>query len=104
MAKIHVNLSVDDEIVKDAKEQGINLSEAAEKGLLEQLGKKTVTLVEPTQCSICKNGGRRETATNLRDKRHFSEPTNLTWLYPDEIWLCNKCLRFKVEILKKGKN
>ena len=101
--KRSTHVSVDDEILKDAKDKGINVSDATEKGILNELGKVDVGFIEPKNCSICKVDGRRETVDEVK-KKHFTKNTNLTWLYPDEIWLCNKCLRFKVNQVKKGKN
>ncbi len=110
MTKKSVMVTIDEEIIRSAKEKGINVSESAEKGIFEKIGKMSVTFDEPTECDLCHVKGKRETVEDLEangehaEGKHFSKDTNLVWLYPDEKWLCNKCLKVKCNEVAEGKN
>ena len=102
MAKVHTTISVDADIMKTAKESIINISDAAEKGIKERLKIKDVQIYEPEvlKCQFCGKIGKKETAEDIKRDGHFSSPDRLTWLWPDERWICNSCLRFEIRKVK----
>lgn len=79
MVKKPTTLTIDHEVIEKAKTMGINLSATAERAIRERSGIKEVeinTTIE--ECEFC----------NYKDRK-------LTWLWPDERWICNKCLYLK---------
>ena len=42
---------------------------------------------EVLKCRDCGKIGEKETAENVNKDKNA-----LTWLYPDEVWICNRCL------------
>jgi len=90
MVKRHTTLNIDDELMIKAKEKGVNVSEAAEQAILDKLGEVTVVIKNSEGiCDFCGKSGEMATRDDL---------TGLTWLYPDERWICEDCL------IKKGKH
>ena len=84
--KRNTTLSIEEDIVNKAKSKNINLSLVAEHALKDALGIVEVdTSIE--KCEFC--GKEMEIATS-KDPDHF-----LTWLFPDEKWICPTCLSFK---------
>ena len=77
-------VTIDEEIHKLAKEKNVNISEAAEQGIRDKLEIKEVQNIEPQNCEFCGRPMRKATADDL---------DGLTWLFPDEKWICPKCLR-----------
>jgi DNA-directed RNA polymerase subunit RPC12/RpoP len=78
MVKIHTTLSVDDALMKKAKEARLNISEAAAEGIKNRLNFKDVQIQTSYKCEFCKKEFPRE---------------DLVWLYPDEKWICSRCLK-----------
>lgn len=82
MFKKHTTLNIDIEVLQKAKEKNFNLSEIAEQAIKDKLQIKEVEIKQDIKnCEFC---GRE---------------TNLTWLYPDEKWTCDQCLRKKFVIV-----
>lgn len=56
---------------------------------------------ELEQCKFCFNLGRKEIVSDVaretNTKDEVVNPHYLVWLYPDEKWICNKCLRHKTQ-------
>ena len=102
MVKRHTSLSVDSDLMDKAKEKELNISELTENAIKEKLGETEVVIEEATRCELCGREGREGTAddfkhdTNTKDK--VENPTILTWLYPDEKWVCNACMREKSKV------
>ena len=94
--KVHTNLTIEADVLKEAKQNFINISDAAERGIKEQLGKKEVEIDESINaCEFC---GRE------LDKAKASNPNEgLTWLWPDEKWICPNCLKFKSRLIYSSK-
>jgi hypothetical protein len=87
-----LNLSAQD--VQDAKKKGINISEVAGDALKEALGKTEIQIDQTVRnCEFCGIEGERETREDIEREGHYSKPNKLTWLWPDEKWICNRCLR-----------
>lgn len=93
MAKIHINLTCDDGLITEAKKRTLNLSEFFEQKLYERLKYQDVKIKESLKCEFCEREGTQETKEDIKLKGHFKEPNKLTWLFPDEKWICNTCLR-----------
>lgn len=92
MTKKHTNLSLDIDLVEKAKLEGWSLSEVAENAIKEKLGQKQVEMdISISECEFC---GRELPKANADNPNK-----GLTWLWPDEKWICNKCL--KKESLQK---
>ena len=79
---------------------------------------ETETFIEPLRCDLCRKEGIRETAEDVVESEHkavkqndnknfiptaYSKQNRLTWLYPDEIWICNQCLYRNIKQVIKGK-
>jgi hypothetical protein len=89
----NTNLNIDEELKERAKKKGVNMSSAAEEGIRNRIGYEQVDIQNPTRCEFCARPGERETRDNLGK--------GLVWLWPDNKWLCNKCLRH--EALSRAK-
>lgn len=87
MQKIHTTLTIDDEILKQAKEKLINVSEFLEESLKEKLGNINLSIKNTGKCDFCGREFEKATA---------EKPNGLNWLWPDEKWICNSCLRTAV--------
>ena len=93
--KRNTTLSIEEDIVNKAKSKNINLSLVAEQALKDSLGIVEVdTSID--KCEFC--GKEMEIATS-KDPDHF-----LTWLFPDEKWICPMCLRSKCNEVINGKH
>ena len=93
MVKEQVGIKVESETMKLAREKFINISQAAEAGIKKRLGQLDVTIDEEVnKCEYCKKEGEKATAGQVLngELKHNS----LTWLYPDERWICESCLSF----------
>jgi uncharacterized protein with PIN domain len=88
MAKTRINLTSDVSLIEEAKKKNFNVSAILEDALAKHLKKEVVEIEEGTHCEFCGGEGVRET----RDTINKSD-RGLTWLYPDERWICNSCLR-----------
>ena len=93
MTKKTTTLTIDDELIECAKKNFLNISEIAEKALREKLERLTIEIHKSIDC--CEFCGKQiEKATN-------KNLNGLSWLYPDEKWICPTCLYHKVsEIIK----
>ena len=96
MNKKNVMISIDNELHQQMKNGLYNVSEVAEKAFRDRLGKKEVEIDETVNaCEFC---GRE------LDKAKASNPNEgLTWLYPDEKWICPNCLKFKSRLIYSTK-
>ena len=88
--KTRTEISIDPELKKKAQEAQLNISGVAEKAIRDKLGKTLVEIEEGLKCHVCKREGIRETAGTVN-----TDPHALTWLWPDERWICNLCLKDK---------
>lgn len=87
-------LTIDEEIKREAKAKNLNMSAVAEDAIREALGKVEVEINQKiNNCEFCGREGQKETAEDIKRLGHYSRPNALTWLYPDEKWICNHCLR-----------
>jgi hypothetical protein len=88
-------LTIDEEIKKRAKEKGLNMSQIAELAIRDKLGKIEFAIDEPTKCDFCGIEMGKATADN--------PDVGLNWLWPDERWICQRCLRTKINKVIAGK-
>lgn len=94
MVKKITTINVDADIIQEAKEKFINISEASEHGIKEKLGKKQVEIdMEVLTCAWCGMEGEKETREDIRKNGHWSKPNKLTWIFPYEEWICQRCLK-----------
>lgn len=100
MAKVITPLSIDENIKREAKAKQVNMSAIAEQALREKLNKQQVEFdSDPTNCQFCGREGSKENAEDVKMGRNRAN--GLTWLWPDEKWICNTCLRsFGKNIIK----
>lgn len=92
--KQHANVSIESGIIEAAKMKGLNMSEIAEKALMQKLEIASVNIDRSIEsCEFC---GRE-------DKKCVAENPNkgLCWLYPDEKWICQSCLKSKSRCILK---
>ncbi len=95
--KRQVTITINEEIHKLAKENNINISQESEKAIKKCLDLKKIEIQRPTICEICGAEGETETKESINTRTH-----GLTWLYPDEIWICNSCLITRMRKIEKG--
>lgn len=84
--KKNTTLSIQAELIDDMKKKNFNMSEVAENAFRQQLKKEVVEIEEESKCNFCGRPGEKATRFNL---------DGLTWLYPDERWICKGCLKTK---------
>lgn len=94
MVKRHTTLSIDNDLLTQAKERELNVSKLAEEAIKEALGLTDVVIEEPSKCDFCNKEMERATSINLN---------GLTWLYPDERWICSRCLKVKCDSIPASK-
>ena len=84
MVKRTTTLTVDSELMDEAKKENINISGLLEDSLNQRLGKIEIKINKPDKCEYCK-----------------IKPVD-SWLYPDEKWICVKCLKTERSKRKLG--
>lgn len=86
MVKTHTTLSIENETIETAKRHGVNMSECAEKAIEKACGliKETIDTTK-NKCEFCDREFEKQTADG-------DNPNGLTWLWPDEKWICESCL------------
>ena len=98
--KQHVNISVEQAWIEQAKEKDLNISELTEDAIQAAL-KKIEVIIDTSveKCDFCGKKGAKETPDDIEREANTNEPvkhpTLLTWLWPDERWICNACLRLE---------
>ena len=100
--KKHTTLSIDHELIERAKEKEFNISELAEEAIKDKLGDVDVTIDTTIEkCEFCGREGEKETVADIKPTTNTKDPveypTLLVWLWPDEKWICNSCLREKAK-------
>lgn len=95
MGKNRVNVTIDEHILKKAKERGISISHAAEEGIRNKSGGIEVSIRDGEICDNCKK----------KEKRAFIDKSGtfydgMSWIYPDEVWLCSDCFKNTSEMNK----
>ena len=89
MSKKAIMVSIDEEVHKKAKEALINIS-----GVVEDVLKNRLT---GTQVTIPKEDGDKcHKCGKVETKATAKNTYGLTWLCPDEIWVCNSCLNHEI--------
>ena len=88
MTKKHTNLNIDSDILEQAKENKLNMSEIAEGAIKSKLG---VVEIKPkgAKCRYC---GESFDFANADDP-----DKGLMFLWPDEHWICQACFRDKTK-------
>ena len=81
--------------MEKVKKKELNISEILENAIKDRLGIVEFAVELSDKCDICGRELRKATAENQN---------GLIWLYPDEKWICPRCLRNKVKKVIAGKN
>jgi len=89
-------ISIDEELHTKAQEKGFNISAIAENAVRNNMGTTEVIIDEALNCEFCGVEGKEETAETINQSQQ-----GLVWLYPDEKWICNKCLSIKSRHITK---
>lgn len=84
--KTKINATIDHDLLRRAKEKGLNVSGVLNTAIAQKLESVNVDIEKPEKCEFC---GRPEA------KATAQKPIGLTWLWPDERWICNSCLTSK---------
>lgn len=92
MVKVHTNISIDSDLLRRAKENFVNLSEATENTIKQKLMIKPIDINDSPICQFCGKEQEKATKENL---------DGLTWLYPDEKWICSYCLKDMTKLDRK---
>lgn len=87
MGKEHTTLSIDGEVLKRAKEKGLNLSGELERAIIHKFNEEKIKQEAAVKCDFCGIELERQTSKNLNK--------GLCWLVPDDKWICPKCLKNK---------
>lgn len=90
--RIHMgntNINIDDELKQKAKEAMINISATAEKAIKDKLNIKELEIKD--RCEFC---GKEEPKAYMDNYNHIYHD-GLTWLCPDEKWICSSCVKLK---------
>jgi hypothetical protein len=83
--KVSKLITIDDDLIKIAEERKLNFSGTVNELLRNKL--LDIIEVKPKEIEHCEFCGREE-------KRATREDLNgLTWLWPDERWICSTCLK-----------
>ena len=85
MTKKAVMISIDDELHAKAKEKDLNISSVCEDALKHNVNGAVNDPEEKRQCHFCKTTWFGDLAKTL------------IWLCPDEVWICDKCLKQEVK-------
>ena len=89
MVKARTTISIDAELIKQAQDKMLNISGLAEEAVRQKLNYKEVR-IDILNCEFCG----RECSKAFVDKQgNYND--GLTWLCPDEKWICPHCLRTK---------
>ena len=88
MVKKHIMVSIDEEVHKEAQAKQLNISGIAEESVREQLNKGKLIAEDSDKCEFC---GREEVKAS-KETRYIG----LTWLCPDERWICSSCLKHEM--------
>ena len=95
MVKRHTTLNIEDNLLKKAKENCLNISVIAEKAIKDKLNLKEVQMdISIDKCEFCGREDEKATKNNLN---------GLCWLSPDEKWICKFCLKRKTLDVARGK-
>ena len=87
MVKARTNITIDTDLLKEAQDKKINLSATAEDAIKKRLDKREVTMKAKVVCEFC---------GKFEEKATADDPIGMTWLWPDEKWICDSCLRSKI--------
>ena len=91
--KYKINATIDHDLHRKAKEKGLNVSAILNTAIAKKLESTKVDIGKPDKCEFC---GREE------PKATAQRPRGLTWLWPDERWICNSCLKSKMNQVHIG--
>lgn len=90
MTKSITPLNLDADLKAQAKAAGLNMSAVANQALRENLAIQQVEINTSIEtCAFC---GKEESKAFMNGNKLVD---GLTWLFPDEQWICSRCLDLK---------
>ena len=104
MTKEQTLTSIDSDIKRKAKQANINMSGLLEDAIERKLNIIKIEANQTLTCHFCGHEGEKETADDVKESirkafetnselfTQFADKTKLTWLCPQEVWICNRCL------------
>lgn len=95
MAKKHAMITVDEDLHKKAREMGLNISAISEQAISRKMVVQEVEIEGDKDCDFCGKVEPQATANS---------PIGMTWLWPDERWICDSCLKRKSARAQVGFN
>ena len=92
MVKVHTTVSIDDDVLKKAKDGNFNISGEFESALRKRMTSANTDIPkdDAEECYFCKRKFPRQTR---QDVEHNTCERTLVWLCPEEVWCCESCLR-----------
>ena len=84
--KTNTTVSVDNDILERAKKKNLNVSGVLTRALAIATGQRLDSFEEDIRCKKCGKQEAKETKTTI----------GMTWLCPDECWICSGCLKHEV--------
>lgn len=98
--KARTNISIDPNLLQKAQENYINISGLTENAIRNKLMRKEVEIQmqEEPHCEFC---GKEEPKAFIDHQNNDTYHDGLTWLYPDERWICSSCLGRKSKHILK---
>ena len=88
------SLTIDSDLIEEARIRRINMSELAERGIFEGLGKEKKEINNTIDhCEFCEKKMQKATKDNMN---------GLNWLSPDEKWICPRCLKLKIKEIENA--
>ena len=89
MVKVTTSVSIDEALKKKAKEGMVEISAATEYGIKHKLNIKEVQIKDV--CEFCGKELPKAYIEHSTGRYH----DGLTWICPDEKWICDGCLDYK---------
>ncbi|MDD4110497.1 MAG: type II toxin-antitoxin system CcdA family antitoxin [Clostridia bacterium] len=80
--KTKINITIDPFVLEQAKEKGINISETAERAVVNKLNPENPIDTTGDHCEYCGTKMKKATANDMNGLYYF---------LPDEKWICPRC-------------
>jgi len=93
MAKSRTTISVEHDLIKQAQDRFLNISNITERAIREKLGRTEVEIIDGDTCEFC----------GVKCEKETRKKKGLIWLWPDEKWICPRCWKTKSDEVKHGK-
>ena len=91
--KAITSVSIDPDLLKKAQKSFINISGIFEDAIRAKLNFMEIELQKPSKCDFC---------GKIDEKATVQNPDKLTWLWPDNKWICDDCFHRDKPVSAKG--